>query len=272
MTIGEILNAGAMPRSEAELLLAAFLKRNRTWVLAHGEHPLSSDQEREWHTWEQRRSAHEPIAYITGEAEFYGRKFFVDRSVLIPRPSTEGLVEMTLEILNQKSEIRNQKLDTGIVGIAHIWGTLSDVQTIVDIGTGSGCIAITLALERPDLRIIATDISNDALEVAQNNAERHGVSISRYIRGSNKGITFLLGNLLDPIHDLAEPFLIVSNPPYIPEGRTLPRDVEVYEPREALYGGTQGFELMRELSVAAKAHPCCRGMILECETEQAAML
>jgi release factor glutamine methyltransferase len=130
---------------------------------------------------------------------------------------------------------------------------------VVDIGTGSGAIAISMALERPDLRISATDVSADALDVARDNAERHGV-LNR--------MTFLQGNGLEPIRMLQEPFLLLCNPPYIPAGTRLMKDVEAYEPHMALFGGADGAELIRTVIQGAAEHPHCVGLVMECETGQ----
>ncbi len=261
---------------DAEVLLAAILKKDRTWILAHPEHTLTEDDQEKFTEWLERRVKKEPVAYITGVKEFYGRKFAVDPAVLVPRPSTEGLVDIVLSLSpfdraqcdkNKKachgepgrtmaSEIK--KLDNGIIAATIILGDLSDVKTIVDIGTGSGCIAITLALEAPEFKIIATDISSGALAVAKSNALQHGVEID-----------FREGDLLEPIQNLDSPFLIVSNPPYIPEGDELMADVEKYEPHGALFSGKEGTDILKKLITQAKTHASCRGVVIECREEQA---
>ncbi len=149
-------------------------------------------------------------------------------------------------------------LDSKIVGVQVLTGSLDDVTTIVDIGTGTGCIAITLALEHPGLHIIATDISEDALVIAKKNA-----------KDLNAAIDFRCETLLDPLKDLSEPFLIVSNPPYIPSKRSVMKDVADYEPHSALFAGSDGLDVLRPLVQQALAHPLCRGIIVECEEEQA---
>jgi release factor glutamine methyltransferase len=172
-----------------------------------------------------RRAAHEPVAYLLGEREFYGRIFRVTHDTLIPRPETEGLVEAALALLHQRAR-QNRA-----------------AARVVDIGTGTGCVAITLALEAgPGLIVTATDISIDALAIARDNAIRLGAP----------GVDFRHGHLFA---GSAPPFdLIVSNPPYVP-GRdrdTLPPDVRLFEPAGALFSGDDGLDLIRELAPAAR--------------------
>lgn len=176
-----------------------------------------------------RRSHEEPIAYLTGEREFFGRPFLVTPSVLIPRPETELVVEAALERLPE----------TG--------GT----PLVVDAGTGSGCLAITIALERPRARVIATDISERALDVARANAARLGAG----------RVEFRHASLLEGV-DRAD--LIVANPPYV-AGRdraSLPREVAAFEPHEALFGGQDGFEVIGRLLPAAARVLAARGWLV----------
>jgi release factor glutamine methyltransferase len=186
-----------------------------------------------------RRAAHEPVAYLTGEREFYGRAFKVNRDVLIPRPETELVVEAALGRL--------------AVGPA--------AARVLDVGTGSGCLAVTLAAERPDARLTATDVSAAALAVAQANAARHRVDARiQWVEGS------LLGSLAGPWD------LIVSNPPYIrwADRDTLPPDVRDFEPAVALYGGDDGLTVIRALIVAAAgALELAGGLVLEIGAGQA---
>ena len=174
-----------------------------------------------------RRAAHEPVAYLLGEKEFYGRPFRVTHDTLIPRPETEGLVEAALTWLRQRARQHHA------------------AARVVDIGTGTGCVAITLALEagaQPGLTVTATDTSIDALAVARDNAIRLGAP----------GVDFRHGHLFA---GSAPPFdLIVSNPPYVP-GRdrdTLPPDVRLFEPPGALFSGEDGLDLIRELVPTAR--------------------
>ena len=164
----------------------------------------------------RRRATHEPIAYITGVREFYGREFQVSPAVLIPRPETEGLVEHALQILR---------------------GRLDSV--LVDVGAGSGCIAATLALECPSASVLATDVSAAALNVARANAERLGARVE-----------FVEASLI-PLGLHAD--IIVSNPPYVPERdrASLASDVRDFEPSGALFAGADGLDVIRTLVPAA---------------------
>jgi release factor glutamine methyltransferase len=258
MTVGKAILEAAIDRLEAEILMCAVVGQNRAWLLAHDENVLSTEQEKTFDAFVLRRKTSEPVAYITGEKEFYGREFRVTRDTLIPRPATEGLIDLTLDILaGKKVDVRD--VDTAIVAGAILLGNIDDVHTVVDIGTGSGCIAITLVCERPDLRCIATDISEAALTVAKENAQRHGVGDC---------CTFVSGSLLEPVRAVTEPFLLVSNPPYIPAGESLMPDVGEYEPHAALFAGNDGMDVIKPLLAAARAHPACRGIVLECKKEQ----
>lgn len=167
--------------------------------------------------WIARRARREPVAYITGEREFFGRPFRVTPDVLIPRPETELVVSAALDKLA---------------------GRIGATPLVVDVGTGSGCIAVSLACEMTGLRLAATDVSTGALTVARENARRHGVLARIDFRHGP-----LLGGLDEP------PDVIVSNPPYISEGEraTLPPDVAEYEPHQALFAGADGLAVIRPL-------------------------
>ena len=169
-----------------------------------------------------RRLRHEPVAYITGEREFYGRPFGVSPAVLVPRPETEVVVDEALRLIDARAP--------------------NAPPAIVDVGTGSGCLAVTLVLERPAVTATATDVSNEALAVAVRNARAlDAIGRLRFVRTS----------IVDA---LAPPFdLVVSNPPYVAarDRASLPTDVRDYEPALALFGGEDGFEAIRELVRAA---------------------
>lgn len=207
------------PRLDAELLLSMVLGIDRIKIITDDTRPLSRDELARYKALILRRRAHEPIAYLRGEREFYGRSFNVTRDVLIPRPDTEVLVEVAL----RRTRARNL------------------FARVVDVCTGSGCVAITLAKERPTWRIGAFDLSPQALEVAKRNAQR---------LGGLQALFFRAGDLLAP---LGEPRpvldLITANPPYIPEAElsTLDADVRDFEPHLALSGGDDGFSVTRRL-------------------------
>jgi release factor glutamine methyltransferase len=214
-------------RRDAETLLLHVLKKdapdtNLAWLIAHDYETLQANAKADFLGWVERRRAGEPIQYITGEAEFYGLSFKVNREMLIPRPETELLVEKAIE------------LSRGF-----------EQQRIVDVGTGSGAIAVALASNLPDAHIHATDVSASALRVAQANAKRHGVEAR---------VIFRVGDLLAPVAGKLFD-LIVSNPPYVPEDDRDSLSVEVrdYEPAQALFAGADGLTIYRRLIPAAFA-------------------
>ena len=262
MLIQEALQCD-LERIDAEVLLAHAMQKNRTWLFAHPETPLTTEEESRWLSFRERRQSSEPVAYIIGEKEFYGRTFFVDPSVLIPRPATESLIEEALKMMRGEKIPTITEADTDIVIVSSLRKELSDIHLVADIGTGSGCIAITLACEIPELRIIATDISAASLTIAKKNAEHHSVS---------DRIEFRLGDGMTPLADIGEPFLMVSNPPYIPSDMTLMKDVEAFEPKSALFSGKKGVDVITSLVNESAKNPFCMGVILECRREQAALI
>ncbi|MFH1444185.1 MAG: peptide chain release factor N(5)-glutamine methyltransferase [Candidatus Peregrinibacteria bacterium] len=262
MTIDVLIAASALPRIEAELLVATAMKQNRTWVFAHGDVSVPSDVQNSIENCFARRRAGEPVAYIIGEREFFGRTFGVTPAVLIPRPATEQLVERALEYLAHPHDTCTPA-DAGISIVSKVLRPGLHPAVVVDCGTGSGCIAITLALECGELQIIATDSSSAALEVARQNAERHGVADRIDVRQ---------GDGLAPVTDLQQPFLLVANPPYIPAGAVLERQVAEHEPAMALYAGDDGGDIIRMLVKQARECPQCVGMLCECQTNQAIWL
>ncbi|HEU5103744.1 MAG TPA: peptide chain release factor N(5)-glutamine methyltransferase [Roseiflexaceae bacterium] len=223
-------------RLDAELLLAHVLAWPRARLLAEGRMRLEQRQDSIFRDLVARRAALEPIAYLVGHKEFYGLDFFVDPRVLVPRPETELLVELALRFARQRT---NDERPNEIESAALVLGPAS--LLLADVGTGSGAIAVALAVHLPMARLIAIDISPAALELARQNVERHGVA---------ERVRLLQGDLLDPLGDPVD--LIVSNPPYtileeIDEG------VRRYEPRLALDGGADGLELYRRLLALAPA-------------------
>jgi len=205
------------PRREAGSLLANVLNRDQTFLLAQWDDSLTREQVQSFRSSIARRLSGEPQQYITGFQEFYKLKFEVTPDVLIPRPETEAIVEIALALLKNEA-----------------------TPLIADIGTGSGCIAISFLKERHDARAGGSDISVAALAVTARNARRHGVSDRFALLESDLFVN------LSP----SEPFsLIASNPPYIPESdwATLPREVRDHEPRAALVAGADGLDSIRRL-------------------------
>jgi release factor glutamine methyltransferase len=222
-----LLAAGVESASlDAEVLLADVLGAEKTELYLKIETPLKIEDERRF--WERlhRRARREPVAYITGQKEFWSVDFVVAPDVLIPRPETELLVEVALEYLKP---IRSKT-----------------PPKILDLGTGSGAIAVSLAKEGLDARLWAVDISSSALEIARVNGNRH-VEAGR--------IKFLQGDLFEPVRAEKNVFdLIVSNPPYIRTGElaTLAPDIRDWEPRTALDGGADGMDYYRR--IVGEAH------------------
>lgn len=259
MTIEEALRESGLESIDAELLAALACNRDRTWIIAHGGDALDPKCFALFQQLCLQRKSGEPVAHMIGQKEFFGRMFRVTPATLIPRPATENLVQITLDALDGKKIDELQYIDTEIVAWSHITSDISDVKLIVDIGTGSGCIAVTLACERPGLHIIATDISALALNVARDNAVKHGVG---------DRITFKQGDGLSAALPIKESYIIVSNPPYIPQSTTLERDVADYEPASALLAGEEGTDVINPLVEQAMRHPLCKGFIVECREEQ----
>lgn len=258
MRVQDAIAGSLIHAFDAQVLMARALGVDRSWLLAHGSDELPAEAARTYLAWVERRRAKEPVAYITGAQEFYGRPFAVDRRVLIPRGSTEDLVRIALEFLRDGKE-REEEVDTDISITARRTGNAWVSPSLVaEIGTGSGAVTVTMALERPDLRLLATDISAEALEVARKNALA--------LEAAN--VSFLEGDGPAPLDLIAEPFVLVTNPPYIPSTRTLMKDVQDYEPHVALFGGEDGSDLIRAVRAYAAQSPWCLGVVMECHTGQ----
>jgi release factor glutamine methyltransferase len=207
------------PRLDAELLLANALGIDRIGLYLDLSRPLDEEERGVIRSLLTRRRDREPVAYILGYRDFYGRRFEVTRDVLIPRPDTETLVEHALEQI---------PLDTAC--------------RVLDVGTGSGAIAVTLAAERPAATIVATDISQAALMVAARNAATHGVSGRIHFEH------------VDLLHAGEQFEVVVSNPPYIASADigVLQEEVRLYEPTSALEAGADGLDVVRKLIRFAK--------------------
>lgn len=227
-----LLAAGCdTPRLDAEVLLAHVLGQTRAWLYAHPEHVPSSSQLSTYQSLLFRRSEREPVAYLIGHKEFFGLEFMVTPDVLIPRPETERLIELALQ-----------------------WAATSpSLRTIADVGTGSGAIAVALAVHLPQVRVMAIDNSPAALATAQRNARRHGVADRVHV---------LQGHLMAPLARTLH--LIVANPPYLSQAElaTAPPEVARWEPRAALDGGPDGLATMRHLLPMASDRLLPGGVLL----------
>jgi release factor glutamine methyltransferase len=228
MTPNQVLDEAAVciTRRDAELLLAHLLQRDRTWVITHSNDPLPVEIHGQMQQLVARRAAHEPLQYILGQQEFYGLPLRVTPDTLIPRPETEHLVEAVLEASSR----------------------LRQPPRIVDVGTGTGAIALALAKNLPKAKIYACDLSAATLEVAMENAERLGLSSRVEFRQSNLLVGYITAAADDDLFDA-----VVSNPPYVPAGDAAGMQPEVrdYEPHMALFAGEDGLAIYRRLVVEA---------------------
>ncbi len=208
-------------RLDAELLLGYVLKKSRLQLYLNFDMPVFQETLSVFRELIKRRAGHTPLSYLTNQKEFMSLAFYVDSRVLIPRPETEILVET---VLKQQSGKRR----------------------LIDIGTGSGSIAVSLATNLPDWEIVATDLTADVLEVARKNAVIHGCT---------ERITFLQGNLFAPVKTLENRSFdwIASNPPYISskDFPTLPTDIRDHEPKTALIAGCDGLNIIRQIITGA---------------------
>ncbi len=225
MTIKEALtwakeklsDACERPQFEAELLLSHHLKQDRMYLIIHECDLLGNIDD--FIDLIKRRAKNEPYEYIVGKASFYDIYLEVEEGVLIPRPETEILIDLVSDIIEKE-----------------------DITRIAEIGVGSGAISIVLARKFPDLNIIATDICDTPLKVAEKNIDTFAL---------NKQIELRKSNLIDEISEEIE--LVVSNPPYIAEDFLLKSNVVDYEPKEALFGGRVGDELLKQIIIDVKA-------------------
>jgi release factor glutamine methyltransferase len=213
-----LLAPSATAQRDAELLLLHVINMSRAELLAHPEHELTERQSNHYQAAIARRGHQEPMQHILGRQEFYGRDFIVNRLVLIPRPETEHLIEAALAIRPAP-------------------------ERVLDIGTGSGILAITLALELRNATVTATDISVAAVAVAQKNAQQLGAEQIRFVPSD------LFAALGEECFDC-----IVSNPPYVSTAEVLEPQVRDYEPATALYAGEDGLAVYRQLIPDATEH------------------
>lgn len=220
----------SIPRLEAEVLLSSLLDRPRTYLTAWPEMHLSQEQSLSFQAMVERRTRGEPMAYITGSREFWSLNLEVTPDTLIPRPETETLVEMALDFTPQGRAMQ-----------------------IADLGTGSGAIAAAIASERPMCKIVATDVSSDALQVAQRNFSRLGFS----------NVITSLGEWCHALSSDVKFDLIVSNPPYIAEGDGhLAHDGLPWEPQNALRSGDDGLDDINIIIKQAPNHLAPNGWLL----------
>lgn len=239
------------PNLDAEVLLRHMLGATRARLFTHPERELDHHEEQRYLDALRRRQHGEPVAYITGQQEFMGLAFSVDRRVLIPRPDTETLVERALDILTQRwrANPASQFSERG--------------PLVVDVGTGSGAIAVSLAALGPRLRVVATDVSSDALTVAVANGGRLATQRIGFVQ------SYLLNGVAGPFD------LVAANLPYIRSCQMahLPFPVRDYEPRSALDGGEDGLDLYRALLRDLPGKLTCGGaLLMECDPDQAGTL
>jgi release factor glutamine methyltransferase len=224
-------------RLDSELLCAQALGIQRLDIYLQFDRPLDEQELSAIRELIRRRGKGEPVAYITGVREFYGRSYEVTPDVLIPRPDTETIIERAIGVLRARGDAATR---------------------VADLGTGSGCIAITLAAEVPSAAVMATDISPAALDVARSNADRIGVAV-----------TFAEGSWADGLDGAFD--LIVSNPPYVTtsELEAVDRDVRDFEPRGALLGGDDGLDAYRALLASLQQHVVASRVLLEVDPGRA---
>ena len=217
------------PRLDAEVLLSHILRKDRLYLYVNFDQPLEGTELAAFRAAVKKRAARLPVAYITGEKEFMGLDFQVTPAVLIPRPDTEILIEAALKILGS-----------------------ADSPRILDIGTGSGAICISMLVNLPSAEAVTVDISPEAILVAKSNAERHGVS---------QRLTFCQGDLFNPVKGQVFS-AILSNPPYIPEADILTLTPEVrQEPNLALAGGKDGLDFYRRIIQEGRNYLAPHGFI-----------
>lgn len=234
MTVKELVeeSSARILRRDAEQILVHVAGRDRAWLLAHPEAQLPPTEASRFRALVSRREAHEPLQYLTGEQEFFGMNLRVTRDVLIPRPETELLVAAVLAWVQEAS------------AAVEVAAGSRRTMRLVDVGTGSGAIALALAGARPDAEIWALDLSDAALKVARSNAERLGLADRiRFLR-SDLLTAVLAGEAVPGCLDV-----VVSNPPYVPasDAPGMQPEVRDFEPHLALFAGEDGLEVYRRL-------------------------
>ena len=226
-------------RLDSLVLLSDELGHDKAWVLAHSEYCIQGSVLKKLNTKIAQRSKHIPLAYIRGKCEFYGREFMVDKHVLVPRPESESMIDLLKRVVGPESR-----------------------TTIIDVGTGSGCLAITAKLELPNRTVVALDISHECLRVAKQNATKLVADI-----------TFLESDLLNSMQDSRfkiQDSILLANLPYVPNDYPI-NNAATHEPTLALFGDSDGLELFRKLFSEAKELGA-RCIVTESLTEQHAQL
>jgi release factor glutamine methyltransferase len=236
-----------LARLDAEVLLAHVIKKNRAWIFTHMHDPLDASSRTAFDTAVQRRTKREPLQYIVGFQEFWGLDFRVTPDVLVPRPETELIIELAIKLA----------------------GSMNGLPTIIDLCTGSGCIAVSLAKTLPQAIVLALDASAPALAIAEENSALHAVT---------NRLRFFEGDLLQPLEKLGlfgKIDLIVSNPPYVQTGEysALQPEVRDFEPQLALVAGPQGIAFHQRIIDAAPVYLKRHGaLIMEMGMGQADLL
>jgi release factor glutamine methyltransferase len=228
ISVGELLRTPGIDPVDARALLRAALGVSEAHLAAHPEQKLTPPERERYRAWTERRRAGEPVAYLTGEREFYSLAFKAAPAALIPRPETEILVEAALERIPANESFR-----------------------VLDLAAGSGCVAVAVAVHRPRAQVTATDVSREALALARENAARHRVSIEFV---ESDWFAALAGRRFD---------LIVANPPYVAERDPCLAQGDLrFEPRTALVGGEDGLACIRLIVAQSRAHLGAGGGLL----------
>ena len=237
------------PKLDSELMLGHVLGWTRTQLYTHMDRPLDDMEREAFEQLVERRLAYEPVAYLVGQKFFYGLDLFVDRRVLIPRPETELLVDLALDIIMQADQSAARASYSNDSDRAHSEAPVR----VADVGTGSGAVSLAIAANTRAAAVYGIDISADALAVAHANAQRHQL---------HDRVEFLHGDLLEPLTDPVD--LIVANLPYIAlhEWDDLAPDIAQFEPSLALSGGADGLGVIRRLIEQAPSRLRPGGMIL----------
>lgn len=235
-------------RLDAVMIIGHVLNRSREWLLAHDDALVSSEDSRRVEELALRRTKREPLAYIMGYKEFYGRRFMVTSDVLIPRPESEVMIDMLSDVVARGN--------TQTIGDTAKCNYSSRAYRLIDVGTGSGCLGITAKLERPELNVTLSDISDKALEIARKNAEQLSADVG-----------LVRSNLMENVSGKFD--IILANLPYVnPNWDYLSPELK-YEPDLALYASDDGLALIYKLINQAPAHLArCGYIILEMDTPQ----